>query len=318
MQSIKNNSLIKLAVKILLLLSILVVIDFAFGQLLGSLLHEQTDGRYFKIEYSLNKCNEDVIIIGSSRAEANYNPSIIENELGLTCWNAGRGGQGLAYFYSIEASVLSRYSPKLIIVNIDQNALEWPIDYDKSAILRPFVKQNPHIKELFSQKDWSEKYKLYSNIYAYNSAIFYFLRPFFIKGKDGKNSDKGWKPLEGQINSSSIVQQHPRGYFDQTNNLNPEKISLLNKMISLAQKKNCELIFVFSPDFYPPLYKTSTNVYFKKLNREKNIKVIDLSADKQITGHPNYYKDIDHLNHIGADIFTKRLIREIRENSFII
>ena len=40
------------------------------------LLDKLDDGRYYKTQYSLDHANEDIIIIGSSRGETNYNPSV--------------------------------------------------------------------------------------------------------------------------------------------------------------------------------------------------------------------------------------------------
>jgi len=158
---------------------------------------------------------------------------------------------------------------------------------------------------------------LYSNIYNYNSAIFYFLRPFFIKNKDGKNSDKGWKPLEGQLSPTIKVISQQDGNIEPVGTLNPEKILLFNKMIALTKGKNCKLLFVFSPDFSPLLSETCTMKYIKKLSINKNIAVLDFSADQKITGHPYFYKDIYHLNKSGANEFTEFLVKRISESELL-
>ena len=303
----------RLLSKLLLLATILIVIDTSFGLLFSKLLKKQTDGRFFKIAYILDKSNEDIIIIGSSRAETNYNPSIFAKELGMTCWNAGRGGQGLLYFLSIEKEILKRYSPKLIIVNLDQTALEGSIDYDKSAILRPFTNHSA-IYELMSQKDWTEKYKLLSNIYKYNSLMFYFFRPFFIKNKDGSAEDRGWKPRKGEVPVSIISKINIPLIEVPKNELNPCKIEMLNEMIELANKKQTKIIISFSPDFFSNRIETNTIAYIKELSKQQEFEYFDFSTDPALVENQKYFCDLYHMNDAGANLLSSLLAFKISES----
>jgi hypothetical protein len=291
-------------VKILLFLGIIIFVDLLIGQIFSFLLEKQKDGRFYKIQYSLKYTNDDIIIIGSSRAEFNYNPAVFSELLGMSCWNAGRGGQGLVYFLAIEQEILKRFAPKVIIMNIDPRFLEGQLDYDKSSILRPFAKEYPDIFNLLSQKEFNERFKLNSNLYAYNSVMFYFIRPFFVKNKDGKTSDKGWKPRTGVISNSLAAKKNVPN-SNQVGNLNQEKINILNKMIDMANKNNCMIVFSISPDYLQREFETATILHIKELSKDLNIRITDFSQDTSLVGKQKYFFDLEHLNANGASKFSE-------------
>lgn len=141
----------KLLVKISVVLVLLAACDMLAGLGLDWLRDHSPDGRYYKTKYSLEACNEDVVVIGSSRGEINYVSQIIEDSLGLPCWNASRGGQGTPYFRAIQEGILSRYAPKVVILNIDDNDLETRPNYEHAGVLRPFYHSRPEIRPILDQ-----------------------------------------------------------------------------------------------------------------------------------------------------------------------
>lgn len=293
------------------LIMLLFIVDLIIGEVFARFLSIQMDGRYFKTNYILNKSNEDIIIIGSSRAETNYNSSVISKITGMSCWNAGRGGQGLLYFLAVEQEIIKRYSPKYMVFNMDLDALSGPIDYDNMSILRPFAKNHREIFLLLSRRNQIERFKLLSNIYSYNSTLFYFFRPFFVKNKDGKPIDNGWKPRHGMI-SASMISKTPRSsgsiFYRK---LNLEKQIILNKIIDLAKTRNIQIIFIFSPDFFPVEKETATLTYLKGIGLKNKIKVLDLSNETSLLKKQEYFYDSNHLNDSGATYFSEILAKQI-------
>ena len=191
--------MIKLTIRTLGVLFLLVLFDQLAGEILDYLRDHSPDGRYYKALYSLEQCNEDVIILGSSRGEMNYNPFIIEDSLKMTCWDASRGGEGMAYFRSIQEGILARYAPKLVILNVEGNMLEDPPSYVENGFLRPFYKDHKEIRPFINKISKYERLLMLSRLYAYNSSFYYLIRPYFIQGLDGNKEEKGWKPRDGHI-----------------------------------------------------------------------------------------------------------------------
>ena len=60
----------------------------------------------------------DAYIFGASRASHHYDPSIIEDKLGLSCFNAGDDGKNATYQLGILQMLLKKHTPKLIVYEI--------------------------------------------------------------------------------------------------------------------------------------------------------------------------------------------------------
>lgn len=303
----------KLFAKILLVLALFAAFDVLGGYVLDQLLKHSPDGRYYKTRYSLKVCNEDVVVIGSSRGEINYVSQIIEDSLGMSCWNASRGGQGTPYFRAIQEGILSRYAPKVVILNIDDNDLETPPNYDHAGVLRPFYQSCPEIRPIIDKTSRFEWLLMKSRLYAYNSSFYYLIRPYFIQGLDGKTSDKGWKPrldkMSGEI-GGPVTPEPPRVQ------LNKESVALFDTLVHKFRERGCKLFFVVSPNYGRTVSASSAIEYLRKTSRENDIPLFVYSNDTSFITRPDFFVDPDHLNVEGAQLFTKRLVGQIKPYTF--
>ncbi len=299
----------KLFTKIGLILALLAVVDVLAGVALDKLRDHSPDGRYFKTKYSLEACREDVVVIGSSRGEINYVSQIIEDSLGLTCWNASRGGQGTPYFRAIQEGILTRYAPKVVILNIDDNDLETQPNYEQAGVLRPFYQSHPEIRPILDETSTFEWLLMKSRLYAYNSSFYYLIRPYFIKGLDGKTTDKGWKPRLEKMSAEiggDLEPEPPKV------KLHPEAVALFDTLISKFREKGSQIFLVVSPNFGRTVGASSTIEYLKKTSQERRIPLFIYSNDTAFITKPELFVDPDHLNVEGAEIFTKHLIQQIK------
>ena len=78
---------------ITLLIVFIVILDFAVGTVYKALYFSEKSRQNDRLIHSVLGTNEDILIFGSSRALHHYNPQIIEDSLGMTCYNVGSGGQ---------------------------------------------------------------------------------------------------------------------------------------------------------------------------------------------------------------------------------
>jgi hypothetical protein len=299
----------KLFTKIGIILALLAVCDVLAGVALDWLRDHSPDGRYYKTKYSLEACREDVVVIGSSRGEINYVSQIIEDSLGLTCWNASRGGQGTPYFRAIQEGILKRYAPKVVILNIDDNDLESQPNYEHAGVLRPFYQNHSEIRPILNKTSTFEWLLMKSRLYAYNSSFYYLIRPYFVKGLDGKTTDKGWKPRLEKMSAEigGALEPEPEKVP-----LHPESVALFDTLINKFREKGCQIFLVVSPNFGRTVGASSTIEYLRKTSRERQIPLFVYSNDTAFITKRDYYVDPDHLNVEGAQIFTKHLVRQIK------
>lgn len=292
----------KLLKRLAILFLVLIITDFILGFFLNQVLVNAPDGRYYKANTSLNTCNEDVLVFGSSRAETNYAPNVLKNTLNLSCWNTGRGGQKLPFWYAISKGVLNRYTPKIAIINVEDDFLTEDLKdaYERAGILRPFYYSNPEIQPIIDNISQFEKHLLLSNTYAYNSSFYYLLRPYFLKGVDGELHEKGWKTRKGEIKKT----KNELKVISSNQPLNEESVTLFEEFIKGFIEKGCKVYMFISPDFQKVYSSTSTIEYLK--NR-KDIKFFNFSLDTFISKNKHYFIDESHLNVEGAKYYTQKI-----------
>jgi hypothetical protein len=299
----------KLLTKIIIILFILGIVDWLAGILLDRLLENSPDGRYLKTKYSLQKCNEDIVVIGSSRGEINYIPKILEDSIGMSCWNASRGGQGMPYFRAVQEGILSRYTPKLVILNIDDNDLESPPNYEHAGVLRPFYKSSPQIQAILNETSTFEWILLNSRLYAYNSSFYYLIRPYFYEGLDGKSSDKGWKPRLGRM---AVEMDKKLEILTEKIALDKKSVELFNTLVNKFKEKGTQIILVVSPNYGRSVDSSNAIQYLRIFSKKENIPLLIYSNDRNFITNPDYFIDPDHLNVEGAELFTKNLVQNIK------
>jgi len=137
--------------------AMVVILDLVVGRILNHYYFTQRAGEEFRATYAIEKSNADIVIIGASRANHQYHPEIFENRLQMTCYNAGRDGSSMFYYYGILKAITSRYSPKLIILDFSRDFEMKQNSYDRLAMLAPYYEKHPEIRPVVELKSRSIK-----------------------------------------------------------------------------------------------------------------------------------------------------------------
>lgn len=294
----------KFLIKIGLFFLVLLVVDRALGMAF-SYMSDQAKGGYIgHHKYVTDKVNEDILIFGSSRAIHHYNPQIITDSLGLSCYNCGQDGNGIILFYGLWKMIKEHHKPKMIIYDVstsfdlyegenNQRYLGWlRADYDRSGI-----------KPIFTAIDPTEEYKMMSMLYRHNSKFMQvltdYVHPIF------KIEGNGYLPLKGKMDRMKIKETPKERQKPVVDSL---KIYFINKLID--EMEGVKLVFVASPSWYG----SSDDAYqpIIEICSRRNISFVDFSKDEKYIHKYQYFKDGTHLNDKGADEFTKDLINRMR------
>ena len=290
-------------IKLLAFLLLIFIVDRGVG--LGmKYMQEHAKGGYIGHHNKIINSDEDILIFGSSRAIHHYNPKIIKDSLGMSCYNCGQDGNGIILFYGWWQLMKDRHVPKIVIYDVNpgfdlfigennQKYLGWlRSEYD-----------NKNIEQIFEDVDYTEKYKMQSMMYRYNSKflqnIVDFIHPIF------KIKSDGFLPLKGELNEMKIKKKQKESKQPKIDSL---KLELIQKLIFDIKKHEAQVIFVASPVWYG-----KDNSHFEALInicKEYNIPFYNYSNSKKYVRNNNYFKDGSHLNARGADEFTKDLMKD--------
>jgi hypothetical protein len=282
------------------------VIDFIIGGMMRRAYFSQKN----KYTYGIQQSKEEVIIVGSSRAQHHYIPSIITDSLGLTCYNMGSGGQNIYYSYGIIKSILQRYSPKVILLElmyIDYAITDAAHNTDNLSLFLPYCKYNETLNEVINLRGPFEKVKLLSQAYPFNSMATDIVYSFVKRDKNVYFANNGYVPIEGEISL-------PLEKFVNKDELKVDtlKTKYIEKTIDLCNYHKVRLIIIVSPTFRDSEGKTSSVKIVQRIASKAGIEFWNYELDSLFLFEKTLFKDVSHLNHIGAEKYTRIVAGRIK------
>lgn len=302
-----DRSMKRFVIRLMVFLAIMFLLDRGFG-LAMKYLQDHAKGGYVRHHnYILYQANEDILIFGSSRAIHHYNPQIIEDSLGLSCYNCGQDGNGIVLFYGWWQMIRDRYQPKMIIYDVNPN-FDLLIVEDNGKYLGWLRSEYDHerVKKVFEDIDPTEKYKMMSMMYRYNSKFLQnitdYVHPLF------NISPNGYLPLEGEMDKMKIKEnsedKEPSYAYDS------QKLTYIETLIKDTKERGIKLIFVASPVWYG----MSENVFapLNEICEKQDIQFYNYSNVKTFVRKDGMFKDGSHLNAFGADEFTKKICKILK------
>ena len=290
---------------ILVSLLAIVLIDVVFGYACRYLSTHAKGGDTYAINLIANEANEDIIILGSSRAIHHYVPSIITDSLNMSAFNAGRDGNGIITMFGRLLMLTSRYTPKLVVFEVTSS-----FDIDKSdnhkyldVLKRHYDKTG--IDGMFASIDERECIKMNSNLYRFNTSFIQLLSDNVLPMQMVLSD--GYKPMYGKLTyepKKKEVNKDVEVIWD------PIKKMYFKKMVELCKEKNIKLIFAISPFYGAPKKESYTPIIdFCKKN---NIPLLNHYCDSSFIQNKDFFADPSHLNDDGAKFYSKIIASEVK------
>lgn len=302
-----RKQVLRLISNISLLLVFIFIVDRGLGSVIQYFLFKEKQGDSFVTRRAITEASEDVLIIGSSRAQHHYIPELITRQTGLSCYNFGRDGMKLRYYETIFNAILSYHKPKIIILDLTFNDFEDDPEEEELMVstVIPFMDYNEALKtQMYCNRSEYLKAKL-SMLYRFNSLPISILQHHIGLGTVALN---GYKPLWGseqKISKTSIW-----------NNLNYEesksKLRIFEKMVKKSKSEHIKLHVVISPALQMPLRDPESSA--KRILMKYGYGISDYSTLFDI-GKRSFFHDPGHLNDMGAKIFTNKVISDLLQKN---
>ena len=297
----------KFLINIAIFFAIVAIVDMTIGVGFHYLQANVAKGRIKAEYYACKESDEDVLILGSSRAAHHYVPQILSDSLGMNCFNAGQDGNGIILHYGRWKMISDRYTPKLIIYDITANfdiALNDNMTYVDR--LKPFCNDN-QVKKYIADIFPLEKYKLCSKMYRYNYKFLEVLSDCAANNV----ADDGYAPLEGLIRKEIVDKE---SFEHKDISIDSVKLKYLEQLVKEAKENDTKILFILSPS-YRGIERDQ--VAIKTINDiAKRYSVIFFDySDDSICQDASLFYDSSHLNDKGARIFTNKLIAQIKQSN---
>lgn len=290
----------KFIIRILVFCTIVCSIDLLFGLVIRFVESRSNDQNY----HCMYNANEDILILGSSFAQRNIIPSILEDSLGLSCYNAGVAGNGIICAWARYCVFCNKNKPKLILYTLTPgyDYLETD-DYSKYLdVIKPLYGKDSRVDDLFiTFGDKNDKYLLYSSFIRYNTTYINFLINSYKKQEDFK----GYTPLYNEYTPMATI-EHTDHIIDS------KKLEYVDMFFANITKNNIPLLVLLPPQYKNTINKSEYNIGIE-LAGKYNIPVIDNLDNTYLSENSIYMSDYCHLNDKGAKLYSALLANEIKK-----
>ena len=299
--------------KLVCFISLFCLSDYIAGYVFRY-LNSHSGDKFAREEFIRHDLKTDMIILGSSRATHHYMPSVLADSMEMSVYNCGQRGNGIIYEYGRLNTILDRYVPKFILVDVYR-----PYDFDENDnsryldFLKPDYGKNSRIDSLFWDIDKYNRIKMMIQSYRYNSTICDLLLNCLLKNR-GRFDDNGFMPLKGIITErdfNSIMTKQSSSKMDDV------KTKYFERLVLIAKLANLKIAFIISP--YPKGCDERNYVPISAISKKYDIPLFDYSNDIRIINDMSLWKDGSHLNSQGAQIFSMILASDLKKlwtNSF--
>lgn len=301
----------KIVIGILGFCLLLVVVDWAVGTWSEKMYYKSKYGIFHRQIYCLTESQDELMILGSSRAAHHYVPQVFEDSLGLSCYNAGSDGMCIYYHYGVLASRIQRgCPPKMVILEIISTDAEisQSATFSLDAALDRFA---PHygefaeIDSLFALNGWKDKVKLMSKTYKYNSKLVQTIKCNYIPWPE----DRGYEALTGVMHvddGEKIADVLTPVLIEPI--IEKRKLKYLQKFIDDCKNNDIELVMCYSPYYGQTVPKSIKMI--EELASDNNVLFLNYGNDIHFQ-KPEYFQDESHLNDTGAKEYSKEIARKL-------
>ena len=308
-----KKEICKFIVAFLVIAISLLVIDKAVG-VIGRYAMLHMDNRKSEIgkkNYLFNRVNDaDVLIVGSSRASHHYIPQMLQECItanyavdSVSVYNAGIDGHFATFNMCAAKSVLQRYTPKMLVLEIMPTEL---CVFDGSgrstSQLAPFCKVSSVATAHIKNKDMKTRAQLASNMYCLNGKLLELVKEYVF----GSKTD-GYEPLYSTMQDVSSERNIERLVIDE------EVVSELEDFLEFVADSGCNVVLVTSPYFR----FDSDCTLLSEMCENYGVSYIDMMNVEYFDNHPELFKDISHLNDDGAKQYTQMFFDEIHQRGLI-
>jgi len=250
----------------------------------------------------------NVIIVGNSRALAQYNPEVIDAVLGCDSYNMGIGGHRInRQIIRYDAYRRHNTKPKAIIQNIDFTTLGLTVGFQKEHYF-PYFDDKELVDAVseYEKFGFAEKHLPLARYMGQKYLIlegFGINRPQAVLSKGHAGRDWPWDGTElAKIKTLHFA-------TDQ------KSLRAFTNYLEKAVSEDIRVIFVYAPIYYGATEKFPdiADMYelYGEMARKYKIPVLDYMHDP-LCYSTNYFYNAMHLNKTGADLFSAKLADDIK------
>ncbi len=296
-------------IKLVTILLIGLIIDRLIGYVVINAFNKNSNNNVCIAERikRAKKYQPDILILGPSRAHHHYNAEIIEDSLGVKCYNIGSGGSNTIIHEIILDVLTQEFTPKCVVLDVfyKLSIVDENDHYRSIAGIYPFVDESESFQSEIKKISPFEQYLINLKFYKYRSIMYSVLKSIPLPKYDA--TIKGYWPLE--IKKNPLLEKE-KGDFD-LENYDKDLTDKIMAIQKICDEKGIKLVVSVSP-FYAEQNRQCPQILLDFF-AENNIPVLNYDINKyKVFDDKSLYNDPMHLHKKGADMFTRLFVGDLK------
>ena len=250
----------------------------------------------------------DIAIFGASRAHHHYNPHIIGDSLNCSVYVYAKDGMNIYYHYTMLCALLehAEQKPGVVIFEMSEIDVDDTPGHNTEILhfLYPYYYNELAAKHVVS--DLLDREELFlvriSGLYRSNSKLLSYAKSAFRKKLD---PNYGYAPLYNVW--AEPIEEHE----EYKEHVDRKKMEYVNKVIEICKNNNIKLVLVNSPNF-AIIHANKWENEIRDLAQRSEIEFLNYGQDSTFMQHNEWFQDWDHLNTVGADIYSRIITEDIK------
>lgn len=290
-----------------IILLIVIGFDLLVGAVSGKLIKEVPDVgvNQTNTAQALFSREADVLILGSSRANHSFDCRVLEDSLGMSCYNAGRDGQNMAYDAMVFFTYIERHLPKVVILDVASSMMDDSWFESLKEMNCYYGLADPLDRIIDENAKWIDKLKLKSSLYRYNNTWQWLLHAYRAKSEADKD---GYRPMPVNVKNPFKVSFVNEKVFHADNRC----VNYLDKIRMACVEKGIKLVITYTPSLVV-VNKGGVEHWIDIYSNKNQLAFLDSGRDSMFYQHPELFYDMTHLNMNGASLYTKSFVEKLKK-----
>lgn len=259
----------------------------------------------------------DLVILGSSRAYVHFNPRIIDSVLSTNSYNLG-------YNAALVNRQIARYDtycrvqnhqPEYIIYTVDYMTLHYRDNFEREQFY-PYFFYDREFVETFDKYENFSAIEKYAPFVRYTKCLFDFhVYTNMFDPMENHTLYKGYWNEHYEYDNSVLagIQHLDYTYTD-------EALALFENFVDRETKKGVQIVIVYAPLYHELIHKISNFqdqfTVYGRIAEKYGIPVLDYTND-ELSYSQEYFYNATHLNKRGAHIFSRKFAADLKELNII-
>lgn len=302
------KDILKVFIYLTSILLCLIIVDYLGYFVLNKYFSSLRNGREYNTSLAVTEVKPDILFIGASQCQGNYNVNFFTEELGLYAYNAGMGAQHIDYQVTIANQVISRYKPKMIVWDLDPKLLANDSKVWLKMALNPHYNYSNHINNVLDKVDKYMNLKHYLKTYKYNSLIVQLF--FYSRGKKEKSNGYTPFPCRNPKHMQIVKSDSYKARGDDTK----RKAELMRASVIKWKKEGIQVVLVVSP-MHKKIEEPIWGVEMAKaICEDEGIPFYDFTQLSPIYTDSTLFRDHIHLCNKGSKIYSNYFLNVLKSN----